>query len=124
MTTRASRYWKMGFTSCSRRSPIRPGWTGLPVSCAPRSRVGATQTAPEHQAETVAIVLRNASPGMTDAPHQQRMLREVARLIPGTRHGLGYLEPADYQRTVDVLLSDKTNPVIRQKPDGAWTHDV
>jgi NitT/TauT family transport system substrate-binding protein len=80
--------------------------------------------APEHQTETVAIVLRSASPGMTDAPHQQRMLREVVRLIPGTDRGIGYLEPATYQRTVDVLLSDKTNPVLRQKPDGAWTHAV
>jgi NitT/TauT family transport system substrate-binding protein len=80
--------------------------------------------APEHQAETVAIVLRNASPGMTDAPHQQRMLREVARLIPGTDRGIGYLDPATYQRTVDVLLSGTSNPVIRQKPDGSWTHAV
>ena len=79
---------------------------------------------PEHQAETVAIVLRNASPGMTDAPHQQRMLREVARLIPGTDRGIGYLDPATYQRTVDVLLSSTSNPVIRQKPDGSWTHAV
>src|SRR5438477_806222 len=76
--------------------------------------------APEHQPETVAIVLRNASPGMTDAPHQQRMLREVVRLIPGTGHGLGYLEPEGYQRTVDVL-SSAANPVIRQQPEGAWT---
>jgi NitT/TauT family transport system substrate-binding protein len=80
--------------------------------------------APEHQAETVAIVLRNASPGMTDMPHQQRMLREVARLIPGGSHGIGYLEPAAYQRTVDVLLSAGSNTVIRQKPEGAWTHAV
>ena len=79
---------------------------------------------PGHQAETVAIVLRNASPGMTDAPHQQRMLREVARLIPGTDRGIGYLDPATYQRTVDVLLSGTSSPVIRQKPDGSWTHAV
>ena len=79
---------------------------------------------PEHQAETVAIVLRNASPGMTDAPHQQRMLREVVRLIPGTDRGIGHLDPATYQRTVDVLQSGTSSPVIRQKPDGAWTHAV
>ena len=48
---------------------------------------------------------------------------EVVRLIPGTSHGLGYLEPAGYQRTVDVL-SSAANPVIRQKPEGAWTHAV
>jgi len=80
--------------------------------------------APEHQAETVGIVLRNASPGMTDALHQQRMLREVVRLIPGTDRGISYLDPATYQRTVDVLLSGRSSPVIRQKPDGAWTHAV
>jgi NitT/TauT family transport system substrate-binding protein len=80
--------------------------------------------APAHQAETVAIVLRNAAPGMSDAPHQRRMLSEVARLLPGNRHGLGYLEPAAYQRTVDVLLSGGTNTVIRQKPEGAWTHAI
>ena len=80
--------------------------------------------APAHEAETLSIVLRNASPGMTDRAHQQRMLRAVARLIPGSPRGLGYLETADYQRTVDVLLSGRSSPVIRQKPDGAWTHAV
>ncbi|MBV9965777.1 MAG: ABC transporter substrate-binding protein [Alphaproteobacteria bacterium] len=79
---------------------------------------------PAHEAETVAIVLRNASPGMTDAPHQQRMLGEVDKLVPGGHHGLGYLDPAAYQRTVDVLMSGGGDPVIRQKPEGAWTHAV
>jgi NitT/TauT family transport system substrate-binding protein len=37
---------------------------------------------------------------------------------------LGYLDPAAYQRTADVLLSAPINPVIRQKPEGAWTHAV
>jgi NitT/TauT family transport system substrate-binding protein len=80
-------------------------------------------TAPAHEAETLSIVLRNASPGMTDRAHQQRMLRAVARLIPGSRRGLGYLETADYQRTVDVLSSAASSPVA-QKPEGAWTHAV
>jgi len=79
--------------------------------------------APAHEAETLSIVLRNASPGMTDRAHQQRMLRAVARLIPGSRRGLGYLETADYQRTVDVLSSAASSPVA-QKPEGAWTHAV
>ena len=52
------------------------------------------------------------------------MLREVAKLLPESGHGWGYLDPAAYQRTVDVLLSTPTDPVIRQKPDGAWTHAV
>jgi len=80
--------------------------------------------APAHENETIAIVLRNASPGMTDMPHQRRMLRAVARLIPGSRRGLGYLEAADYQRTIDVLLAGASTPVIRQKAEGAWTHAV
>src|SRR5205085_1885538 len=79
--------------------------------------------APAHEAETLSIVLRNASPSMTDRAHQQRMLRAVARLIPGSRRGLGYLETADYQRTVDVLSSAASIPVA-QKPEGAWTHAV
>jgi NitT/TauT family transport system substrate-binding protein len=79
--------------------------------------------APAHEAETLSIVLHNASPGMTDRAHQQRMLRAVARLIPGSRRGLGYLETADYQRTVDVLSSAASSPVA-QKPEGAWTHAV
>ena len=79
---------------------------------------------PAHEAETVAIVLRNASPGMTDAPHQQRMLREVAKLIPGGAHGLGYLDPAAYQRTVGVLMSGGGDPATRKRPEGAWTHAV
>jgi NitT/TauT family transport system substrate-binding protein len=57
------------------RSPIRRRWTGSPVSCAPRSRVGATAMLPRIEDETVAIVLRNASPGMTDPRAPQRMLR-------------------------------------------------
>jgi NitT/TauT family transport system substrate-binding protein len=80
--------------------------------------------APSHQAEAVALVLRDAAPGALDQRHQQRMLREVANLLPETAHGWGYLDPAAYQRTVDVLLSAPANPVIRQKPDGAWTHAV
>jgi len=54
----------------------------------------------------------------------QRMLREVAKLVANKRHGLGYLEPAAYERTVDVLLSAASNPVIRQRPEGAWTHEI
>ncbi len=68
--------------------------------------------------------MRDAAPGVLDRHHQQRMLREVANLLPESGHGLGYLDPAAYQRTADVLLSAPINPVIRQKPEGAWTHAV
>ena len=51
-------------------------------------------------------------------------VREVAKLVANDRHGLGYLEPAAYERTVDVLLSAASNPVIRGRPEGAWTHEI
>jgi NitT/TauT family transport system substrate-binding protein len=32
------------------------------------------------------------------------------------------LDPADYQRTVEILLSGGSDPVITRPPEGAWTH--
>jgi NitT/TauT family transport system substrate-binding protein len=78
---------------------------------------------PAHGAEVVQIVQR-AAPAPLDAAKERRMLREIVKLLPGSRHGLGYLEPALYERTVDVLLSAETNPVIRRRPEAAWTHAV
>ena len=52
------------------------------------------------------------------------MLREVARLVADGKHGIGYLAPADYRRTVEVLLSGKGNRVIHREPRGAWTHQI
>jgi NitT/TauT family transport system substrate-binding protein len=50
------------------------------------------------------------------------MMGEIAKLL-GTEK-LGYLDPADYERTVDTLLSNESTPVITKKPEGAWTHEV
>ena len=36
----------------------------------------------------------------------------------------GALDPADYQRTVKVLMSGASDPVITKEPSGAWTHDI
>jgi NitT/TauT family transport system substrate-binding protein len=82
--------------------------------------------APGNQDEAVRIVLRHAT---ADAPasnpkEAKRMLREVAKLVAGNRHGIGHLDPAAYERTVDVLLSSSASPVIRRRPEGAWTHAV
>jgi NitT/TauT family transport system substrate-binding protein len=38
--------------------------------------------------------------------------------------GFGFLDPADYQRTVDVLLGGGSDPVITAAPEGAWTHEI
>ena len=52
------------------------------------------------------------------------MMGEIAKLLEGSTKGIGYLEPADYDRTVDTLLANASTPVISKKPEGAWTHDV
>ena len=31
---------------------------------------------------------------------------------------------ADYERTVNILLSGGSDPVITKAPEGAWTHAV
>jgi len=74
--------------------------------------------------EAADIVLENDSSGAQTEKHQRRMMGEVAKLIAGSAKGIGYLDPADYQRTVDVLLSSKSDPVITKTPTGAWTHDI
>ena len=88
-----------------------------------RASVAGWRYALTHQQEAVGIVLRaNRSAGGLDVSHQRRMLQEVAKLMPGNRHGIGYLEPAAYERTVDVLLPGGAEPVIRRRPEGAWIH--
>ena len=80
--------------------------------------------APEHAAETAAAVMGQAAPGRLEAAKERRMLGEVAKLVASGGHGIGYLDPAAYDRTVEVLLAGTVNPVIRRKPDGAWTRAV
>ena len=45
-----------------------------------------------HQDEAVQIVLANDTSGSQTAAHQQRMMSEIAKLIPGGTHDLGYLD--------------------------------
>jgi NitT/TauT family transport system substrate-binding protein len=50
------------------------------------------------------------------------MMREIAKLLDTSG---GRLDPADYERTVAILLAGGTDqPVITRKPEGAWTHAV
>ncbi|HXZ01926.1 MAG TPA: ABC transporter substrate-binding protein [Stellaceae bacterium] len=69
------------------------------------------------------IVLDNDATGAQTEKHQKRMMGEIAKLVD-IQKPLGYLVPADYERTVAVLLSSKSTPVITKKPEGAWTHAV
>lgn len=71
--------------------------------------------------EAADIVLENDASGAQTEEHQQRMMREVAKLTAGSN---GALDPADYERTVASLLSGGSDPVITKTPEGAWTHAI
>ena len=67
--------------------------------------------------EAADIVLENDETGAQTEAHQLRMAEEVAKLTEGST---GVLDPADYQRTVDTLLSGGSDPVITKAPEGAY----
>ena len=46
---------------------------------------------------------------------------EIIKLTAGSN---GALNPADYQRTVDSLMTGGSDPVITKMPEGAWTHEI
>jgi NitT/TauT family transport system substrate-binding protein len=80
--------------------------------------------AAEHPDEAADIVLENDETGAQTEKHQRRMMGEINKLVGGGEQGIGYLDPADYQRTVDVLLGGGSDPVITKAPEGAWSHKI
>jgi NitT/TauT family transport system substrate-binding protein len=71
--------------------------------------------------EATRIVVAADTTGAQTERHQRRMMEEIAKLLdPGD----GRLDPADYERTVSVLLSGGSDPVITRRPVGAWTHRI
>ena len=75
--------------------------------------------------EAADIVLENDASGAQTEEHQVRMMSEIAKLIgDGGEKGVGYLDPAAYERTVSILLSGGSDPVISAAPEGAWSHAV
>ena len=76
-----------------------------------------------HPDESAMIVLENDATGAQTEKHQKRMMGEIIKLL-GSPKKLGWLDPADYERTVNILLANKSTPVITKRPTGAWTHDV
>ena len=75
-----------------------------------------------HQAEAVNILLAADTAGVLTKQHQTRMVAGIVQLIGNTPWG--YLQPADYQRTVNELLSTKSTPVISKAPAGAFSYVV
>jgi len=89
-----------------------------------RASVKGWDYAIKNQPEAVKIVLKNDTTGAQTEHHQAQMMGEIAKLVADQPKGIGYLEEADYNRTVDVLLKGSSDPVITKRPVGAWTHDV
>jgi NitT/TauT family transport system substrate-binding protein len=74
-----------------------------------------------HEDEAVKIILATDTTGSKTEKDQKRMMGEIGKLLdPGSAE----LDPKDYDRTVSVLMSGKSDPVITKKPEGAWTHAV
>ncbi|ARC88063.1 ABC transporter substrate-binding protein [Rhodovulum sp. MB263] len=71
--------------------------------------------------EAAMIVLDHDETGAQTEKHQIRMMGEVAKLTAGSN---GALDPEDYRRTVETLLSGGSDPVITREPEGAWTHAI
>jgi NitT/TauT family transport system substrate-binding protein len=74
--------------------------------------------------EAAEIVLENDETGAQTEKHQKRMMGEIAKLVGENPKGTGWLDPEDYDRTVKILLSGQSDPVITKEPQGAWTHEI
>lgn len=86
-----------------------------------RASMQGWQWAVENPEDAAMIVLEYDATGAQQEHHQIRMMGEVAKLVEGST---GTLDPADYERTVETLLSAGSDPVITRAPEGAWTHAV
>jgi len=75
----------------------------------------------ENPDDAADIVLENDASGAQTEKHQRRMMGEINKLTEGSN---GKLDPADYERTVQTLLSGGSDPVITKAPEGAWTHAI
>ena len=86
-----------------------------------RASMKGWKWAEEHPDDAAMIVLDNDETGAQTEHHQKQMMGEIAKLTAGSN---GTLDPADYDRTVETLLSAGSDPVITRKPEDAWTHAV
>jgi len=87
-----------------------------------RASMKGWKWAEDNPEDAAMIVLDNDATGAQTEEHQIRMMGEVAKLTAGSN---GALDPADFERTVDSLLSGGSDPVITEHPgDAAWTHVI
>lgn len=80
----------------------------------------------KHPEEAAKIVVAQDASGSATVPVQERQMKSIADLITDANTPkIGYLVPADYERTVKVLLSGGSDPVIKSNPGkAAYTHEI
>ncbi|MEZ5670580.1 MAG: ABC transporter substrate-binding protein [Alphaproteobacteria bacterium] len=78
------------------------------------------------QQGAVDAVVENDETGLSQSMDKQvYAMEQVAKLVEPGAHGVGYLDPAAFDRSVDVLLIGGGDaPVITQRPEGAYTHEI
>ncbi|MSU92244.1 ABC transporter substrate-binding protein [Rhodobacteraceae bacterium 2CG4] len=88
-----------------------------------RASMKGWKYAEENPEEAAQIIIDNDPTGAQTLDHQTYMMGEVAKLTAGSN---GALDPADYEQTVQTLLSavSEDNPAITEQPEGAWTHAI
>jgi NitT/TauT family transport system substrate-binding protein len=91
-----------------------------------RATLKGWNDAVKNPAEAAQIVVAADPSGSAVLKVQQRQMENVAKLITnaGTAK-IGYLDPAAYERTVKVLLTAGSSPVIKKDPGkAAYSHVV
>ena len=86
-----------------------------------RASMKGWKYAAENPAEAAEIVLENDASGAQTQEVQERMVREIGKLLGDSD---GALDVAAADRTVETLLGGGSDPVITKKPEGAWTTKV
>lgn len=86
-----------------------------------RASMKGWKYAAEHPDEAAEIILENDSSGAQTQEVQERMITEIGKLLDD---GDGELDVDAANRTVDILLGGGSDPVITQKPEGAWSNVV
>ena len=86
-----------------------------------RASMKGWKYAEQNPGEAAEIVVDNDDSGAQTVEHNTTQMGEIIKLTAGSN---GALDPADYQRTVDSLMTGGSDPVITKMPEGAWTHMI
>ena len=78
----------------------------------------------KHPAEAVDIVLAHDLAGGLNVAHERFSMSAIPRLLPERADRIGHLDPAAFDRNVELLLTGADKPELKQRPQGAWTHKV